>query len=83
MEAEMDDNSKKLKKMATWTIAVFATVFAVFMAFFWLFNPQQVGGSSWSKLGAALSSGWIIFLTTAVLCLAAYFGYKMFLNRKK
>lgn len=34
----MDDNSKKLKTMATWTIAVFAKVIVVFMSLFWLLN---------------------------------------------
>jgi hypothetical protein len=79
----MDDNSKKLKRMAIWTIAVFATVFAVFMALFWLINYPVIGGSAWSVLGAALSSGWSIFLIAAVLCFLVYFSYKYYLSHKK
>jgi hypothetical protein len=79
----MDDKVKKLKKMATWTIAVFATVFAVFMALFWLLNYPVTGGSPWNVLKAALTSGWIVFLIDAVLCIATYFGYKLYLDRKK
>jgi hypothetical protein len=79
----MDDNSKKLKKMATWTIAVFATVFGVFMALFWLLNYPVTDGSAWNVLGAALASGWLIFVVAAVLCIAVYFGYKMYLDSQK
>jgi hypothetical protein len=79
----MKDNSKKLKKMATWTIALFATVFAVFMALFWLLTYPVTGGSAWNVLGAALGAGWSVFLIVAMLCLCAYFGYKLYLNRKK
>ena len=45
----MNDNSKKLKKMAIWTIAVFATVFAVFMALFWMLVYPVTGGSVWTS----------------------------------
>ena len=76
-------NSKKLKSMATWTIAVFATVLAVFMALFWLLNYLVTGGSEWSVLGAAIASGWPIFLIAAVVCFIIYSGYKYFLSRKK
>ena len=79
----MDENSKKLKRMAIWTIAVFATVFAVFMALFWLVNYPVTGGSAWSVLVAALSTGWLIFLIAAVLCFLVYFSYKYYLGHKK
>ncbi len=78
----MNDKPKQLKKMATWTIAVFATVFAVFMTLFWLLVYPVTGGSVWNAVGAALSAGWLIFVITAVLCLGAYFGYKLYLDRK-
>jgi len=67
----MDDNSKKLKTMATWTIAVFATVFAVFMPLFWQFN-YRLGAPIWNILLATFATGWPIFLATAVICLAIY-----------
>ena len=79
----MKDNSKQLKKMATWTIAVFATVFAVFMALFWLLAYPTTDGSPWKVMGAAIGTGWPIFLIAAVLCLVAYFGYKSYLDRRK
>ena len=79
----MNDKPKQLKKMATWTIAVFATVFAVFMALFWLLVYPVTSGSVWNVLGAALSAGWLIFVLAAVLCFGTYFGYKLYLDRKK
>ncbi len=79
----MDEKTKKLRKMAIWTIAVFATVFAVFMALFWMINYPLSGGSAVEVLLASLGAGWPIFLIDAVLCLLAYFGYKMYLDRKK
>jgi len=79
----MKDNSKQLKKMATWTIAVFATIFAVFMALFWLLKYPVTSGSLWNVIGEALKAGWLIFVIAAVLCLGAYFGYKLYLERKK
>ena len=42
----MNDNSKNLKKMATWTIAVFATVFALTTAVIWLVTYPTMTGSS-------------------------------------
>lgn len=79
----MDDKKKKLSRMAVWTIAIFATVFAVFMAAFWMLTYPVMGGSAANVLLAALGSGWPIFLIVAVLCLGTYFGYRMYLNKKK
>jgi hypothetical protein len=79
----MNDKSKQLKKMATWTIAVFATVFAVVMALFWLLVYPVTAGSVWNVLGAALRAGWLIFVIAAVVCLATFFSYKFYLERKK
>jgi hypothetical protein len=77
------DNKKKLARMATWTIAVFATVFAVTTAAIWLVKYPTTAGSTWNVLGAVLASGWMIYLIAAVLCFVAYFGYKLYLDRKK
>lgn len=79
----MDDKNKKLRRMAIWTIAIFATVFAVFMATFWMLTFPVTGGSAVGVLMTALGSGWPIFLIAAVLCLGTYFGYRMYLNKKK
>jgi hypothetical protein len=78
----MNDNSKKLKKMATWTIAVFATIFAVVMAVLWI-PLFSAGVSASDAIGQAFSAGWLIFVVVAVLCIAEYFGYKFYLNRMK
>ena len=69
--------------MATWTIAVFATIFAIFMALFWLITYPVTSGSAWNVIGEALKAGWLIFVIAAVLCLGTYFGYKLYLERKK
>lgn len=79
----MDEKKKKLRKMAIWTIAIFATVFAVFMALFWMFTWPLTGGSAFQGVLAALAAGWPIFLIVAVLCLVVYFSYKLYLDRKK
>jgi hypothetical protein len=78
----MDENSKKLKRMATWTIAIFATIFAIVMAVLWipLFNA---GASAFAAIGKAFAAGWVIFLIVAILCVAAYYIYKYYLGHKK
>lgn len=78
----MNDKSKQLKKMAIWTIAVFATIFAIVTAVLWmpLFNA---GASAFAAIGQAFATGWLIYLIVAVLCFAAYFGYKTYLGRTK
>jgi len=78
----MTDNSKKLRKMATWTVAIFATIFAIVMAVLWvpLFNA---GASALVAIGQAVAAGWPIFVVVAVLCIAAFFGYKFYIDRKK
>jgi hypothetical protein len=79
----MDDKTKKLKKMATWTIAVFATIFAVTTAVLWLVTYPTTTGNSWTVLGAVIKSGWLIYVLDVVLCVVAYFGYKLYMDRKK
>jgi uncharacterized membrane protein len=78
----MNDNSKKLKKMATWTAAIFATVFAIVMAVLWipLFNA---GASAFGAIGQAFAEGWLIILITLLLCVVTYTGYSFYSNRKK
>jgi amino acid transporter len=78
----MNDNSKKLKKMAIWTVAIFATIFAVVMAVLWipLFNA---GASAFGAIGQAFAEGWLIFLIALLLCVLTYAGYSYYINRKK
>jgi hypothetical protein len=65
---------KKLKLMRYWLFGIFVLVFAGLTAFLYLVSRKN--------LWLALSSGWMIWGGTAVLCILAYFGYKWFINRK-
>ncbi len=78
----MDDNKKKIQKMAAWTVAVFATVFAVTFAFLWLpIYPQS--SSAMSALVAVFAAAWPILLIDLVFCAGLFFGYSAYLKRKK
>jgi hypothetical protein len=81
-EAQMDENAKKLKKMATWTVAVFATLFALVMTVLWipLFNSS---GSAINAIWQAFGEGWLIILIAFVLCVGTYIGYSLYLKGKK
>lgn len=77
----MDEKKKKLKKMATWTIAIFATVFAVTFAVLWLVNyPLSTGGMD--AIGKVFATGWPILVADLVLCVLVYAGYSFFTNKK-
>ena len=77
----MNPNADKLKKMATWTVAIFATIFAVVMAVLWI---QQYGaGTTFTALGQAFAEGWLMILIALVLCAGTYLGYYLYINRKK
>ncbi len=78
----MDVKSKKLKKMATWTIAIFATIFAVTFAVLWLVNFKG-SGSSLATVGSIFSQAWLIIVIDLVLCVGAFVGYKYYLDAKK
>ncbi len=77
----MDDNSKKLKKMATWTVAIFATVFAIVMAALWI-PIYGAGTPAFPAIGRALAEGWVLILLTLVLCVGSYLGYSYYIKRK-
>ena len=80
----VDDIKKKLlNRMAAWTITVFATVFAVITAAFWLINFPLITGSPWTVLAVVLATTWPIYAVTASLCILFYFGYRFYLNYKK
>lgn len=78
----MDDYKMKIKKMATWTIAVFATIFAVTFAVLWMLN-YKLSSTGLSAIGAIFSEAWLIILIDLVLCVGAYLGYKFYLDSKK
>ena len=78
----MDEKQKKLRKMAIWTIAVFATVFAIAFAVLWL-PIYQMSPNALSAIGQIFSTGWMLFVLAAVLCIGAYLGYKLYLDKKK
>jgi uncharacterized membrane protein YhaH (DUF805 family) len=69
------DDKKKIRRMAIWMITIFATAFALVLTVLYLFAGNNIM--------AALASGWPLILILAVICLAAYFGYKLLVNRKK
>ena len=78
----MDENKKKLKKVATWTIAVFGTIFAVTFAVLWL-PIFPTSANAFDAIGKVFASGWSIMLIDLVLCVLAYFGYSLYLKNKK
>jgi hypothetical protein len=78
----MDEKKTKLRRMAVWTLAIFATIFAVAFAVLWLpIYPQSNG--AFSALGQVFAKGWLILVIDIVLCAGVYFGYRYFLNQKK
>jgi zinc transporter ZupT len=82
MEDLMDDKKKKLKKVATWTIAVFGTIFAVTFAVLWLpIYPSS--SNALDAIGKVFAAGWLIMLIDLVLCVLAYYVYSVYLKNKK
>jgi Na+-driven multidrug efflux pump len=78
----MDNKDKRVRRMAIWTITVFATVFSVIMAALWLFFWPSTGDRL-QAVSLSLNSGAPIYLVVGFLCIATYFGYQFFANRKK
>jgi hypothetical protein len=78
----MDEQKMKLKKMATWTIAVFATVFAVTFAVLWL-PLYPTSTSALDTVGKVFAQAWKIVLADLVLCILAYMAYSVYLKNKK
>jgi hypothetical protein len=78
----VDEKTKKLKKMATWTIAIFATIFAVTFAVLWMVS-YPLNSSAFGTIGSVFSKGWLILVLDALLCAGAFFGYKMYLDARK
>jgi hypothetical protein len=78
----MDEKKMKLKKMATWTAAVFATIFALTFAILWL-PMYTISSGPFETIGKIFASGWLILVLDLVLCVGAYLGYKFYLDSKK
>jgi hypothetical protein len=78
----MEDKKVKLRRMAAWTVTIFATVFAVFLTLFWLLVFPITSGSAFQVIQKALSYGWPIFLADAVLCVIAFYGYTIYLHKR-
>jgi hypothetical protein len=78
----MDEKKKKIRRMAVWTIAIFATIFASVLAALWIviYNGGQSAGAA---LGQAFGAGWPILLIDLVLCAGGYFGYTTWIKRQK
>ena len=69
------EKTNLLNLMRFWLFGTFVIVFAAITAYIVLYS----GGN----IGQALLAGWPIWGTTAVLCVAFYFFYQWYLNRKK
>jgi hypothetical protein len=78
----VNPNANKLMKMATWTVAIFATIFAVVMAVLWL-QSYGAGSPAFIALGQAFAEGWLMILIALVLCAGTYLGYFLYVNRTK
>jgi hypothetical membrane protein len=78
----MDDKKKKLRRMATWTVAIFATIFAVTFAVLWL-PFYGATGNAISAIGNVFAVAWPVLLLDLVLCAGLFFGYSAYVNRKK
>lgn len=68
--------------MATWTVAIFATVFALVMAVLWI-QLYGAGSPAMTALGLAFKEGWLMIVIALVLCAGTYFAYSLYINRKK
>lgn len=77
-----DKNKKKLRNMASWSVAVFATVFAVVMAVLWI-PLFYAGNSAFAAIGKAFTEGWIPIVLALGLCVGTYAGYYIYLGHKK
>jgi type VI protein secretion system component VasF len=78
----MDEKKFKMRRMAAWTIAVFATIFASVMTVLWT-TLFKTGTPAFAATGEAFISSWPVLLIDLVLCVAVYSGYSLFLNRQK
>lgn len=77
----MDEKKKKLRKVATWTIAVFGTIFAVTFAVLWLpIYPTSTGALD--AIGKVFAAGWVVMLIDLALCLLVFVGYSLSLKKK-
>jgi hypothetical protein len=79
----MEENKSKLRKMAVWTIVIFAAIFASVLAALWIALYNMGAATAISALGLAFGSGWPILLIDLILCAGVYFGYRYFLLHKK
>jgi cytochrome b subunit of formate dehydrogenase len=78
----MEEKNKKLKKMATWTIAIFATVFAVTFAVLWL-PIYPTSTSALDAIGKVFAASWLILVADLVLCVLVYVGYSAYIKNQK
>jgi hypothetical protein len=70
-----DDTTKRLNLMRFWLFGIFVIVFAAITIYIGLFTNQD-----WMM---ALRAGFPIWGIVGVLCVASYYGYKFWVNRKK
>nr|MBN1229658.1 hypothetical protein [Anaerolineae bacterium] len=71
---EKDKKTSLLNLMRFWLFGTFIIVWAATFAYIGMFTNKNV----W----ATLAAGWPIWLITLVLCVIAYFGYTVYVNKK-
>lgn len=79
----MDEKKSKVRRMAVWTLVIFAAIFASVMAALWITLYNMGGLSALGALGQSFGSGWPVLLIDLILCAGVYFGYRTYLNRQK
>jgi uncharacterized membrane protein len=75
-----DDQEAKVNDIS-WTVAIFATIFAVVMAVLWI-SLYNSGTPALPAIGGAFAEGWLMILVALVLCGGTYLGYYLYINRK-
>ncbi len=78
----MDEKSNKLRKIGAWTLAVYATVFAVTFATLWLAYYKTLN-SELVTIWKIFSTAWGILLADFVLCAGVFMAYKMYLKKRR
>jgi cytochrome b subunit of formate dehydrogenase len=78
----MDDKTKKLRRMATWTAAIFATIFAVTFAVLWL-PYYGATGNAVSAIGKVFVVAWPVLVLDLVLCVGLFLGYSAYVKHQK
>lgn len=69
-----DSKTKLLNLMRFWLVGTFVIVWGATFAYIGMFTNRNIG--------ATFAAGWPIWVITLALCIIAYVGYTIDLNRK-